>query len=199
MIRAVVGGTTSAIDVIKIGDMGINRHQIPLIHQAAISWWEARFSDVMFRLSLSLSLYISFRPSGVEVMDGTSNINCQQPDRLPYWLSHPQFGFSPASRLCICVYALRIQSWLKKIGAPHPRPVSRVIQDSPGATDMPATSLVVHHLQCRGWFFTSDVARLARSLTLVSPNFCANRWKRRRRAWEPGVSAANQVSSVHRC
>lgn len=59
-----------------------------LIYQAAKYRWEARFNDVPLRLSLLLSHYIGDRPCRAEILDGTSNINCQQLDRLPNCLSH---------------------------------------------------------------------------------------------------------------
>jgi hypothetical protein len=77
-----------------------------VIHQAPECWWEARFSDVPFRLSLLLSYYIGDRPRRTEILDGTSNINCQQLDRLPYRLSHVSvrlYSSKPGLHLCIRV------------------------------------------------------------------------------------------------
>jgi hypothetical protein len=77
-----------------------------LIHQAAKCWWKARFSDVPFRLSFLLSHYIGDRPRRTEILDGTYNINRQQLDRLPDWLSHVSvwlYSRKPGLHLCIRV------------------------------------------------------------------------------------------------
>lgn len=77
-----------------------------LTHQSREVGLEAWFSYVPFRLPLLLSHHIGDRPRRTEIMDGTSNINCQQLDRLRNWLSNFSVWLhssKPDLHLCIRV------------------------------------------------------------------------------------------------
>jgi hypothetical protein len=77
-----------------------------LTPQAAKLGLEARCSYVPFRLPLLLSHHIGDRPRRTEIVDGTSNINCQQFDRLRNWPSDVSvwlYSSKPDLHLCIRV------------------------------------------------------------------------------------------------
>jgi hypothetical protein len=104
MVCAVITGAPQQLVASMPIAWGSTDIETLLIHQAAKCWREARFSDVPFRLSLLLSHYIGDRPRRTEIVDGTSDINRQQLDRLPNWLSHVSvwlYSGKPGLHLCI--------------------------------------------------------------------------------------------------
>jgi hypothetical protein len=106
MVSTVITGASSAIGTVFADCLGSTDIKALLIHQAARCWWEARLSDVPFRLSLLLSHYIGDCPRRTKILDRTSNINCQQLDRLPHRLSHVSvwlYSSKPGLHLCIRV------------------------------------------------------------------------------------------------
>ena len=126
------------------------------------TWDRGRY--VSFRLPLLLSHHVGDCPRRSEIVDGASDINCQQHDRLRNRLSHVSVWlYSSKSDLHLCI---RIQHPILDQADSHAPDLRRIL----GRSDQPSLELLCGEPAFRGYRLSAS-GRLLRNAGITATPF----------------------------